>query len=277
MGELYKLTFSNGKSYIGIAFRKAINRFRDHRSSSRTSSAVLYRAWRKHGEPVMEVLAVMENELLYESERKAISVYGTFSPGGYNLTLGGDGTPGVIRTQETRERIRVAARTKIFTAEHRANIGIASRNRSLETRRKLSIAAKSMSKEVRDKIRLALKNPSIETRKKISVAARNPSPEARAKMRDAKIGKKLSSAHRAKIREFMIKRGTNGWKAPMSSATRSRMSARLSGSTLSSETKEKIRLGMIRAHQEGRAHQGNLESGAKAKITWKKKRLAKLS
>ena len=91
MGHLYKLDFPNGKSYIGLAAHGALVRFRGHRKDARSSESLMYRAWRKYGEPTVKILAVIENSLLHETERKAIAIYGTKTPGGYNLTDGGEG------------------------------------------------------------------------------------------------------------------------------------------------------------------------------------------
>lgn len=53
MGELYKLNFPNGKSYIGIASNGAIGRLCEHRWKAMKLDYLLYKAWRKHGEPVL--------------------------------------------------------------------------------------------------------------------------------------------------------------------------------------------------------------------------------
>ena len=107
MGELYKLNFSNGKSYIGIAFASAQTRFiRHRREAMRGKVNALYNAWRKHGEPNLQVLAIIETHLLHEMEIRAISTYRSFSSAGYNMTLGGEGTSGWVPNQEFRDRVK---------------------------------------------------------------------------------------------------------------------------------------------------------------------------
>lgn len=95
MGELYKLVFPNGKKYIGISERSAVHRFRAHAEAARSarSTTALYRAWRKHGQPILSVLAVIEKCHLYETEIGAIRSYGTLVPHGYNVSYGGDIPP----------------------------------------------------------------------------------------------------------------------------------------------------------------------------------------
>lgn len=97
MGELYKLDFANGKSYIGITTKTAAERFNGHRrkscGNSAKSNVPVYDAWRKHGEPQLTVLAILENGELASAEQRAIAAYGTLLPNGYNMTVGGEVSP----------------------------------------------------------------------------------------------------------------------------------------------------------------------------------------
>lgn len=96
MGELYKLDFANGKSYIGITTNVAQHRFNGHRArcrSTKGNDAAIYHAWRKHGEPTLLVLAVVEDRDLADTEIRAIKVFNTVVPNGYNMTHGGDVSP----------------------------------------------------------------------------------------------------------------------------------------------------------------------------------------
>lgn len=93
--ELYKLTFPNNKSYIGITSRTAIERFKEHCDKS-SNCKMVRNAINKYGKEnvIITVLGVFNNwELLCLAEREAIEKYQTFSETGkgYNLTLGGDG------------------------------------------------------------------------------------------------------------------------------------------------------------------------------------------
>lgn len=96
MGQLYKLDFPNGKSYIGITTKTASERFAGHRvrcRSAKGNDAALYHAWRKHGEPQLAVLAIVEDADLPAAEIRAIRVFNTLVPNGYNMTPGGDVSP----------------------------------------------------------------------------------------------------------------------------------------------------------------------------------------
>jgi hypothetical protein len=101
-----------------------------------------------------------------------------------NLTDGGDGTCGAVRSPETRARMSAASRNR--SPEHRAKINAANKGRTI-------------SPEHRAKINAALRNPSAETRAKMSAAASNRSPETRAKIGAANKARKHSPETLAKI------------------------------------------------------------------------------
>lgn len=96
IGVLYCVhSKTSGKSYIGITFKGIKRRWSDHVSDARRGTgAALSRAIRKYGASdfVVTVLAVAENrEYLCACEMRAIAVFNTKRPAGYNLTAGGDG------------------------------------------------------------------------------------------------------------------------------------------------------------------------------------------
>jgi predicted GIY-YIG superfamily endonuclease len=96
MGEVYRLEFCNGKSYVGITTKTAAERFEGHKKRCRSGigdGTALYAAWKKHGEPKLFVLAVVEDKELAATEVRAVRVYGTKAPSGYNMTIGGDFPP----------------------------------------------------------------------------------------------------------------------------------------------------------------------------------------
>lgn len=115
MGCLYRVSFPNGKAYLGITTQTASARFRDHcasasrlkREKSRGGS-LLHHALNKYPKQArLEVLVVADDwDFLCELERKAIQAFGTLKPRGYNLTEGGEGTPGYRMPEESRERQR---------------------------------------------------------------------------------------------------------------------------------------------------------------------------
>ena len=108
MGELYRLTFSNSKSYIGLTFDSSSKRLKQHRANSKKSNLPVYKAWRKHGDPKLDLLAIIQNDDLPNAEIKAISVFNTMIPHGYNVAFGGSISPMknldvVRRQQKSRE------------------------------------------------------------------------------------------------------------------------------------------------------------------------------
>jgi hypothetical protein len=114
-----------------------------------------------------------------------------------NITAGGQGVPGYIPSAETRAKRSVALKGRVFTAEHRANIGKASANRSAETRAKMSAwqVGKKLSAEHRAKVSAAGKGRKLsdETRARMSATTRNRDPEKRARA-GAKLKGRVFSA-----------------------------------------------------------------------------------
>lgn len=117
MGLLYKLDFASGKSYLGITIRSAKYRFAQHRAHSKKGVTAVYKAWRKYGAPKITVLAIVETEDLAETEIRAIRVFGTKTPNGYNMADGGNGSSGVAKTKEAIEKTRAGCLGKKRTAE----------------------------------------------------------------------------------------------------------------------------------------------------------------
>lgn len=95
MHTLYRLAFSSGKAYVGQTVRSVKIRMNQHRQSVASGSQLpVHCAWRKHGEPVITVLAEFEtHDELHAAEIAAIVELGTMSPNGYNVSIGGDTAP----------------------------------------------------------------------------------------------------------------------------------------------------------------------------------------
>lgn len=84
-GYIYKLTFRNGKSYIG-ATRQPEKRFEQHRYEALHSNKPLCKAWREFGDPSFEILLIADYWDLHGYEARAISVFMTYGEYGYNRT-----------------------------------------------------------------------------------------------------------------------------------------------------------------------------------------------
>lgn len=154
----------NGKIYIGFDSNWP-NRMAVHKSSYKKYDYKFYRAIRKYG------WKNFEWSILYQSKDKEhtkdvmenyfINEYDSFN-NGYNSTLGGEGTFGMILSEESRKKILIGnSRPKPQTLEHikkrtesRINnlkLGITkSKPLSLEHKRKISQTSKGVPKPMSD-------------------------------------------------------------------------------------------------------------------------------
>jgi len=209
MGELYKLDFPNGKSYIGITTKNAAERFKGHRRGARSQKkcALLARAWAKYGEPTLITLAVLEEDDLPAAEIRAIKAYGTLHPGGYNMLEGGQISPmkdpeiaarvgrklkgrkgsahmaGKKLSDETKAKMSESHKKywegRTMSEEHKHALSKANKGRKMTESQKeillLSHKGKETSAETKEKISKALKGRgrSDEAKRNMSEAARN--------------------------------------------------------------------------------------------------------
>lgn len=227
MGFLYKLDFASGKSYIGITFGTMRGRMHSHKCDSKTRSQyAVHRAWRKHGEPVVTVLAIASGDFLRELERRAVAAYGTYGSGGYNMTPGGEIAPPM--TPERRAKLSLAMIGKKHSQETRALMSVVRKGekrppRSAEHRERLSTYAKTRVFTPEQRVRMAASRIGLkrsqETKGKTSASltGRTFSIEHRIKLSAAAKGRSFSGATRAKMAENMRNR-------PITSATRQRLS-----------------------------------------------------
>lgn len=97
-GTLYRIfNILNGKSYIGKTYSGFYKRLQQHIvESSRTKSKhrPLYIAFNKYGIDNFsaEILGEFEQGMLESKEIEYIKLYNSYGKGGYNATLGGDGS-----------------------------------------------------------------------------------------------------------------------------------------------------------------------------------------
>lgn len=152
MGELYRLTFSNGKSYIGLTYDSSLKRLKQHKANSKNNDLPVYKAWRKYGTPKLDVLAIIKNEDLPNAEMKAISVFDTLVPHGYNVSFGGSVSPmknpDVVRKQQkSRKGYVISDETKEKVSE---GLKLAYENGLVPCNK-----GKTLSEETKQKIRLS--------------------------------------------------------------------------------------------------------------------------
>lgn len=185
MGVLYALHFPSGKIYIGITRETAEARFARHvKKANAGQPQAVCGAIRKYGRSSVrvETLAIAEWGYLQDLERRAIQVFKTQAPDGYNLTQGGEGVLGVVCRPETRAKISAANKGRQLTQEQRLKVSEALRRRD---------------------------PPTAETRAKISVAnkGRTMPPEVRAKCGLANVGRVISPEEKAKQRATVFAKG----------------------------------------------------------------------
>ena len=114
-GALYKLTFPNGKSYIGITKYSIEHRIKIHIRSSRSGRKLaIYNAIRKYGEDSfqVQVLAMAHPDDLPQLEIDAIRKHDTFGINGYNMTAGGEGTLGRSFAVSEKTKAKISKTTK---------------------------------------------------------------------------------------------------------------------------------------------------------------------
>jgi len=198
MGHLYSLTFSNGKLYIGVSTRSADARFAEHRRCSATSTrGLVYRAWRRYGEPKLTVLAILDNGDLCRAEIEAIRTFGTLSPGGYNLSYGGEISPTL--NPVVAAKVALAMTGKSPSPATRQKLSDAKYRLTTDTRAKMSASQKA--RAIREGMVSEVRNTPSGSR-----VGRKLSAETRAKLSAIHMGKKMprdgveksAAAHRGK-------------------------------------------------------------------------------
>ena len=111
---IYKHTNTVSKKYyIGVTQNTIQFRWVQHINNAlanRVPNSALYKAIRKHGVDTWthEELAVIVNkDEAFLTEMKLIKEHGAFGPNGYNMTIGGEGSPARVITKAFRNKIRL--------------------------------------------------------------------------------------------------------------------------------------------------------------------------
>jgi len=140
---LYQLTFSNGKAYIGQTVRNMNVRMAQHRTAAnRGSNLPVHNAWRKYGEPSVSILLECDCvEQLHKAEIDMIRDFGTLSPNGYNLGLGGETAPS--KSPEVAAKIAAKAKGRKITDTSSMSEAVRKKWQSDEFRKKVSDGLKA--------------------------------------------------------------------------------------------------------------------------------------
>ena len=217
MFSVYVHIAPNNKKYFGITKQTPENRWLS--GFGYKTQQLFWRAIQKYGWDNFQHIVLAENlskEWACRLEQDLIWKYQTNNPKyGYNLSIGGDGPFGVVRSEETREKLR------------QANLG---HKHSDETKRKISVNSSHHNKGMK---------LSEERKRKLHDARRGKPAWNSGKKLSEEYRKKLSDAHK----------GQKAWNkgVPCSEAVKKRVSeankGRVSwckGLKLPAETKKQI-------------------------------------
>ena len=129
MGIIYKITSPSGKAYIGKTEGTLQHRITIHKGPGSKCPAIR-RAFAKYGEERMkvEVLKSVQDQDLDYWEVRLIREHGTYGPGGYNLTPGGEAIPlkcpeVVAKMKATMARPEVKAKLSMAQKHNHAKPG----------------------------------------------------------------------------------------------------------------------------------------------------------
>lgn len=122
MGFIYKIENQiNNKIYIGLTkLARPTDRFSKHKYEGRhlkpNDHSLLHKAMAKYGVDnfVFTIIEEVDNDLMPMREQYWIKQYNSQQPNGYNITEGGEGTPGFSRPQTLEEREKRKRSNKKF-------------------------------------------------------------------------------------------------------------------------------------------------------------------
>lgn len=126
--SIYKITnLINGKSYIGFTSKNPPElRWKEHVYNASFLKYYLYRAIRKEGAENFSFEVICQSldwkHCLYELESYFIDKYNTKSPNGYNMTDGGKAPIGRTISAETRIKMSISAKKRIYTKRRKKRI-----------------------------------------------------------------------------------------------------------------------------------------------------------
>lgn len=148
---LYSITnVLDGMKYIGVTKNPEV-RFRGHSIHATKTRSIVKAAIKKYGVEnfKMDILCKGTQDYCYELEAKAIKLFNTVKPNGYNICSGGRGSVGILaeyngmygkkgelhhnygkpgyrtgmlHTEETKKKMSEAHKGRVFSEETRAKI-----------------------------------------------------------------------------------------------------------------------------------------------------------
>lgn len=174
----------NGKQYIGKFTRSLNQRRQMHEKAARQGSPLYFhRAINKYGPDAFEwrVLLTVDDGDSSTVEQFQIKARKTQAPLGYNLTAGGEGIVGLVRTPEHCAKISKGLRGRFISQETRDKLSAKNRlyRHTEEAKRKIGLAATGIKRKGQWK----------------------PTPEQKEKHRQSLLGRVVTEETRAKISE----------------------------------------------------------------------------
>jgi group I intron endonuclease len=137
---IYKITNNiNGKVYIGQTIGTSLNRRFTQHSRRKYCIGAAIRKYGKENFTIEEIDGANSLAELNYLEQHYIYIYNSLAPNGYNLMPGGRNS---THTEETKKKMSESAKKKIFTKEHRENIGKKNRGNTNNKGRKFSVEAR---------------------------------------------------------------------------------------------------------------------------------------
>ena len=113
-GIIYKISFPNGKKYIGQTRNSIKQRKGEHISCSRSNKPkyILHKAIKLYGEESFEMIEIanaINKEELNSLEIYYIKENNTYfkNGSGYNMTFGGEGNSGYVFTDEIKKKMSI--------------------------------------------------------------------------------------------------------------------------------------------------------------------------
>ena len=198
-GYIYKIKFPNGKHYIGLTTTSLEQRKKQHKKCAKSNdNKCLYNALRKYEMTdtfeLIEIDTADTKEELCEKEIQYIQEYNSYylNENGYNMTFGGEGFNGYIRTEEDKQKMSEAGKKQFESPESRQKQSerLKKYNETPEARKKNSEALKTYYKKNPNAIQ---KNSEAQKKRykdnpgsiqKNSEAQKNRSPEWKIKKLD---------------------------------------------------------------------------------------------
>lgn len=264
---MYKLTFPNGKIYVGSTCDLQ-RRIYGHRSKSAAGKEyAVCRAWRVHGEPVVDVLEnVPATEDLIAAEQRWLDELQPWASTGvgYNMSrLADRPDPELSRRANTGRVVSPATRAKISAAR-------AGWRHTEESRARISASLQTNAAQTEHLRRLAEARrgqaPGPETRAKLSAACSAGQREYL-----ARLGVAGRAARKREIRDTKRARGTTGVGRPVSDETRAKISAAHKGRRHGPEQVAAMRAG-VRAYLDRLGSDGRAERSRRIQETKRRRR-----